>query len=87
MPYIPPIARDELRLDWRDVETPGELNHQISVLLHTWLNTRGLTYKNLNAAIGALECAKLELYRQVAAPYEDKKKEEHGSVSGLDGGD
>jgi len=31
-------------------------------------------------AIGALECAKLELYRRVAAPYEDTKIAENGDV-------
>ena len=36
--------------------------------------------KNLNAIIGALECAKLELYRRVAAPYEDDKIIENGDV-------
>jgi len=30
--------------------------------------------------VGVLECAKMELYRRVAAPYEDKKKEENGDV-------
>jgi hypothetical protein len=40
----------------------------------------GLSYKNINQAIGALECAKLELYRRVAAPYEDKKALINGDV-------
>ena len=30
--------------------------------------------------IGVLECAKLELYRRVAAPYEDDKIDENGDV-------
>jgi hypothetical protein len=30
--------------------------------------------------IGVLECAKLELYRRVAAPYEDAKCEDNGDV-------
>jgi len=34
----------------------------------------------INAIIGALECAKLELYRRVAAPYEDDKIAENGDV-------
>lgn len=29
---------------------------------------------------GAIECAKLEFYRRVAAPYEDKKIAENGDV-------
>jgi hypothetical protein len=31
-----------------------------------------------------LECAKLELYRMIAAPYEDKKRLANGPVSELD---
>ena len=34
----------------------------------------------LNAAIGVLECAKLELYRRVVAMYEDGKIKENGDV-------
>jgi hypothetical protein len=30
--------------------------------------------------IGALECCKLELYRMMAAPYEDDKIAENGGV-------
>ena len=37
-------------------------------------------YADINSAIGVLECAKLELYRRQAAPYEDKKIEENGEV-------
>jgi hypothetical protein len=33
---------------------------------------------------GVLKCAELELYRQIAAPYEDIKKEQNGPVSELD---
>jgi hypothetical protein len=40
----------------------------------------GLRYALLNEAIGALECAKIELYRRLAAPYEDEKRQETGDV-------
>jgi hypothetical protein len=42
--------------------------------------TGDLRYAHINEAIGALECAKLELYRRVAAPYEDEKMKESGDV-------
>ena len=29
-------------------------------------------YAHLNEVVGVLECAKLELYRRVASPYEDQ---------------
>jgi len=40
----------------------------------------GLSYTQINAVIGVLECAKMELYRRIAAPYEDKKSRESGDV-------
>jgi len=39
-----------------------------------------LRYQNINDLLGALEGAKLELYRRVAAPYEDEKVESNGDV-------
>jgi len=44
------------------------------------IEKKGLSYSNVNEIIGALECIKLELYRRVAAPYEDLKIEENGDV-------
>jgi hypothetical protein len=37
-------------------------------------------YQAINDCLGALEGAKLELYRRVAAPYEDRKIQENGDV-------
>ena len=48
------------------------------------LMKKKLNYAQLNAAIGVLECVKLELYRMVAAPYEDRKCMENGPISDLD---
>ena len=58
----------------------GDLNYLISAIIDGTLSRQGVRYKNLNAVIGALECAKLELYRRVAAPYEDEKIIENGDV-------
>jgi hypothetical protein len=62
----------------------GELNYIISKIVHNWLEDHGVGYSNINTAIGVLECAKLELYRQIAAPYERQKRKENGPVSALD---
>lgn len=62
----------------------GDLNYIITKIIHRWIKEKGLRYQNINAAIGVLECAKLELYRMIAALYEDKKKEENGFISELD---
>ncbi len=58
---------------------PGALNYVITSLIDT-MTLGGIDYSKLNAAIGILECAKLELYRCVAVPYEDQKRELNGDV-------
>lgn len=37
-------------------------------------------YTDMNEVVGMLECCKLEYYRKVASPYEDKKEAENGKV-------
>lgn len=80
MPYIKPEDRAKILLDEASISTAGELNYFISTLLNWYLNQKGKSYSTINEAIGVLECAKLELYRRVAAPYEDIKIEENGDV-------
>jgi len=63
---------------------PGELNYVITTLVHSYIRRNSLRYSTLNAVIGVLECAKLELYRMVAAPYENGKQMENGPISELD---
>lgn len=55
----------------------GELNYVITKILK---ESYPLRYFNLNRAVGVLECAKLEFYRRVVAPYEDIKIKESGDV-------
>ena len=62
----------------------GELNYLITTTVHQYLLASGLNYANINLVIGVLECAKLELYRMIAAPYESKKRFTNGPVSTLD---
>lgn len=64
-----------------DAETPGgDINYIITRLLIDWIRKRGLSYAILADAVGVMETAKLELYRRVAGPYEDRKSEENGDV-------
>jgi len=77
-PFLNPILNETDRC------TIGELNYIITSIVHKWIEKQGLTYENLNAAIGVLDCAKMELYRMVAAPYEDTKIKENGCISELD---
>ncbi len=80
MPYIDNDARARLE-NGKAANTPGELNYLISRIVDKYLQSKGgLQYTNLNEVIGVLECAKLELYRRLAAPYEDSKMDESGDV-------
>ena len=85
MPYIKKERRRELSVpsDWPMVglaQDVGELNYQITCLVDDFISRKKLKYSEINSAIGVLECAKMELYRRIAAPYEDKKCEENGDV-------
>lgn len=78
MPYIPQEQRTQ-----EAPETAGQLNYQITGLVDRFItDNEGVNYTNLNTAIGVLECAKLELYRRLAGPYEDQKLQENGEVYG-----
>ncbi len=70
---IEKIERDTSRMAKRD----GILNYVITRLIDKLYRT---SYTELNAAIGMLECAKLELYRRRLAPYEDEKIDQNGDV-------
>jgi hypothetical protein len=79
MPYIK--SEDRERVDsGGEVSTAGELNYLITKAVMSYLNRKGVSYAHLNEVIGVLECAKLELYRRVAAKYEDVKIAENGDV-------
>lgn len=84
MPYVPQDAR--ARIDGGAApENAGELNYAVTKLVDAYLarcagEAGRLRYAHLNEAIGVLECAKLELYRRIAAPYEDGKIAESGDV-------
>lgn len=88
MPYIAEDARtrldaaaqpllDELRTN---TPTEGELNYLVCTLVKGYIASHGESYATFNAAIGALTCARLEIYRRLIAPYEDRKIELNGDV-------
>jgi hypothetical protein len=79
MPYLTQGERSSLD-DGRKALKGGDLNYQFSKLVNDFIAMRGLSYSVINEVIGALECAKLEAYRRVAAGYEDKKALANGEV-------
>jgi hypothetical protein len=89
MPYITKEQREEIdgyiaNLCMRLGDDPGERNYVITKIIHDYIAKTGLRYKNLNSAVGILECAKAEFIRTVVSPYEDEKIKENGNVSFLD---
>jgi len=85
MPYIKDVRRKEL-LEPSVLRQPhepnnaGELNFIITSAVVHFLGYGKPSYQRYNEVIGVLECAKLELYRRMVAPYEDIKIKENGDV-------
>ena len=80
MPYITQDVRKELDNNERKPDALGELSYEITMLIKDYLDRRGHGYRNYVGVIGVLESVKLEIYRRLIAPYEDRKKEENGDV-------
>ena len=84
MPYIKQERRARLGTAMEysaidTIDTAGELNYLITIFVKDYLGDNP-NYERFNSVIGALEAAKLELYRRMVAPYEDKKIAENGDV-------
>ena len=87
MPYIKPENRAKYEKTLSELieilkslppeEVDGELNYVVTRILK---QIYPLRYFHINKALGVLECIKLEFYRRVAAPYEDKKMQQSGDV-------
>jgi len=88
MPYIKKEQRERINnaLDHVifDVLDDGGLNYAITRICHRWIISHRLRYFTLVRVMGGLICVMFELYRKVAAPYEDKKRMENGPISDLD---
>lgn len=83
MPYIPLEDRSKFEgvreYGYKSLSV-GELNYVFTQIILGYLEEKGINYSNLNGVIGALDCCKLELYRQLVAPYEDIKEKKNGKV-------
>lgn len=89
MPYIE--DKDRRRVTHRSVdkgdlitidgiETAGDLQFAIALLIKSYMKRKGLRYQNCNDVMGALAGAQMEFYRRTVAPYESKKIDENGDV-------
>jgi len=45
-----------------------------------YLRQHGYNYTQMNAVVGAIECAKDEFQRRLLHPYEDEKIKQNGDV-------
>ena len=91
MPYIverkrrelDPVVEDlitrlrGLQLDDPEDNIEGNLNYVFSTILSRLYNGG---YKDINAAMGLLSSIQAEYYRKHAAPYEDQKEYDNGTV-------
>jgi hypothetical protein len=81
MPYIKKVDRIALESPHSYVSGPGALNYLITQLINRYLGDHDpVRYQTINDIVGALEGAKMELYRRVAVPFEDLKRKENGDV-------
>jgi len=79
MPYITEKQRNNIEiLNFKPV-CAGELNYVITTIIRDYYD-KSPSYQSINDVVGALEGAKLEFYRRVAAPYEDNKIILNGDV-------
>lgn len=83
MPYIPENERPPIDAALKHLPanlTPGQINYLITQVSDQKIEDAGLSYATINDLIGVLECAKLELYRRIAGPYEDLKVSRNGDA-------
>lgn len=83
MPYIEEQRRREIE-SGEPLLNAGELNYAICRQIMRYIIPREpkakISYKIINDVMGALEGAKFEFYRKIAANYEDLKEEVNGTV-------
>ena len=79
-PIIDPVlnALRELESDDPSNNTEGNINYIFTRILHRVYP--GKSYREVNDAVGILECCKQEYYHRIAVPLERQKAFENGDV-------
>jgi hypothetical protein len=93
MPYVSDEIREALELDLQELLTSarditddrdkmkGIVNYLATLVTTLLLQPdTGWSYASMSDTIGALECAKLEVYRRLLAPYEDMAVDKNGDL-------
>lgn len=78
MPYIEQQKREDLNSILPT--TAGELNFLIHSIVNEYFSMKDESYQAYNDIIGAIECAKLEIYRRKVSPYEEQKLKQNGDI-------
>jgi len=79
--FLDPVIDDlsfKIKRQSDHTKWPGKLNYTITRLILQVVPE--MRYWTLAMVFGVLFTLALELYRRVAAPYEDKQKEKNGDV-------
>ena len=79
MPYIPELVRENYDLGFA-IHDAGTLTYVLVKATLRYMEGEPRSFETYAKAIGAIECAKAELYRRLVAPYEDIKREQNGDV-------
>jgi len=79
MPYLKPPQRHEMDNGYPP-RNAGELNYLLSHQVERYWKANGESYQLYNDILGALEGAKLELYRTLIGPYETSKALINGAL-------
>jgi hypothetical protein len=87
MPYILQSRRDLLDPAINDLgdfmQDVGDLNYIVTRLTLHLLMRDGLSYENINNTLGTVQLSFNEMYRRIAAEYEDFKLRENGDIPEL----
>lgn len=78
MPYIPNSQRE--KVESGSYIDAGSLNYAFTQMIDDYISQHEFNYQTCNDIVGAMECCKMELYRRLVAPYENKKILQNGDV-------
>lgn len=83
MPYIKENDRDFFNPSLDEIvdsiQNPGDVCYCVYYMLKKVFE-KDKKFKTISSLIGEIECAKMEFYRRIVVPYEDKKIIENGDI-------
>jgi len=75
------VITSEGKDDYDENLAKGDLNYIIYSIIKRHIEVRGMKYHRLNDFVGGvMSCCQMELYRKLAAPYEDDCIKRNGDV-------